>query len=69
MDWKEKEKRTIIVVVAHHDLLNLAVLAHLAPDVLVEGVKVVLQLLRVHLVLRVVRRILVQVRQEDRLRV
>lgn len=75
---KEKEKKvggrkkkyhTIVVVVTHHHLLRLAVLAHLAPEVLVEGVEVVLQLARVHLVLGVVGRVLVQVREEDGLRV
>ena len=60
---------TVVVVVAHHHLLWLAKLAHLAPEILVEGVEVVLQLARVHLVLRVVGRVLVQVRQQDRLRV
>ena len=65
----EKGRRTIIVVVADDQLLDLAELAHLAPHVLVEGVEMVLQLRRVHLVLRVVRRVLVQVRQEDGLRV
>jgi hypothetical protein len=60
---------TIVVVVAHDQLLDQPVLAQLAPDVLVEGVKVHLHLLRVHLVLGVIRRVLVQVGQEDRLRV
>lgn len=60
---------TIVVVVAHDQLLNKPVLAQLAPNILVEGVKVHLHLLRVHLVLRVVRRVLVQVGQQDRLRV
>ena len=58
-------RRTIVVVIANHHLLRLAVLAHLAPKVLVEGVEVILQLARVHLVLGVVGRVLVQVRQED----
>lgn len=66
---RERVIRTIVVVVANHDLLRLAVLAHLAPKVLVEGVEVVLQLARVHLVFWVVGRVLVQVRQQDRLRV
>jgi hypothetical protein len=60
---------TIVVVVAYNQLLDQPVLAQLAPDVLVKGVKVHLHLLRVHLVLRVVRRVLVQVGQQDRLRV
>ena len=57
----------VVVVVADDDLLDLAVLAHFAEEVLVEGVKVVLQLRRIHLVLRVERRVLVQVWQQDRL--
>jgi hypothetical protein len=61
--------RTIIVVVAHHQLLHQAVLAQLAPDVLVEGVEVHLHLLRIHLILGVVGRVLVQIRQQNRLRV
>ena len=60
---------TVVVVVTHHDLLDLAVLAHLAPEILVEGVEVVLQLARVHLVLGVVGWVLVEVGQQDRLRV
>lgn len=59
----------VVVVVADDELLELAVLAHLAPDVLVEGVEVVLQLRRVHAVLRVEGRVLVQVGHQDRLRV
>jgi len=60
---------TIIVVVANNDLLHQSVLAQLAPDVLVEGVKVELHLLRIHLVLGVVGGVLVEVRQQYRLRV
>lgn len=60
---------TVIVIVTHDNLLQLAVLAHLAPKVLVERVKVVLQLAGVHLVLGVEGRVLVEVGQEDRLRV
>jgi hypothetical protein len=33
---------TIIVVVAYDDLLDLAVFAHLAPEVFVEGIEMVL---------------------------
>jgi hypothetical protein len=33
---------TIIVVVANDDLLNLAILAHLAPEVLIECIEMVL---------------------------
>ena len=57
--------RTIIVVVTHHHLLRLAILAHLAPKILVERIEVVLQLAWVHLVFGVVGRVLVQVWQED----
>lgn len=56
---------TIIVIVAHDNLLQFAILAHLAPKVLVECIKVILQLHRIHLVLWVVRWILVEVGQED----
>lgn len=54
-----REQLTVVVVVAYHDLLRLAVLAHFAPKVLVEGVEMVLQLRRIHLVLGVVGRVLV----------
>jgi len=59
----------VVVVVADDQLLHFAVLAHLAPDVFVEGVEVVLQLLRIHGVFGVVGWILVQVGKEDGLRV
>lgn len=59
----------VVVVVADDELLDLAVLAHLAPDVLVEGVEVVLELGGVHPVLRVEGRVLVEVGHEDCLRV
>lgn len=59
----------VVVVVADDQLLELAVLAHLAPDVLVEGVKVILQLRGVHAVLGVEGGVLVQVRHQDRLAV
>lgn len=65
----ESRLRTVIVVVADNQLLKLAVLAELAPDILVEGVKVVLELGRVHSVLGVVCRVLVEVGHEDRLAV
>ena len=60
---------TVIVVVAYHELFHLAVLAQLAPDVLVEGIEVVLELVRVHAVLGVVGGVLVEVRHEDGLAV
>ena len=59
----------IIVVVANHHLLNLAELAHLAPEVLVEGVEVVLQLRGRHARFAVVGRVLVEVWEEDGLAV
>jgi hypothetical protein len=40
--WARLGKLTVIVVVADDDFLDLAVLAHLAPEILVEGVEVVL---------------------------
>jgi hypothetical protein len=63
------ELLTIVVIVAYDDLLDLAKLAHLAPEIFVESVKVVLQLGRVHLVLRVVGWVLVKIWEEDGLRV
>lgn len=60
---------TVIIVVADDDLLELAILAHLAPEVLVEGVKVHLQLLCVKLGLGVVGGVLVEVGEQDGLRV
>jgi len=61
--------QVIIVIVTNNQFLEFAVFAHLAPYVLVEGVEVVLQLTRVHLVLGVVGRVLVHVGHEDGLRV
>lgn len=66
---KEKVKRTIVIIITNHHLLNLPILAHLAPEVLVEGIEVVLKLTGIHLVLGVVGRVLVEVREEDGLRV
>lgn len=63
------KRRTVIVVVANDEFLQLAVLAQLAPNVLVEGVKVVLQLRGVHPVLGVVGGVLVEVGHEDGLAV
>lgn len=60
---------TIVVVVTYDNLFNLAKLAHLAPKVLVKGIKVVLQLSGVHLALGVVCRVLVQIGKENCLRV
>ena len=55
----------VVVVVAHHDLLDFAVLAHLAPEVLVESIEVVLELGGVHLGFRIVGRVLIEVGEED----
>lgn len=63
-DSKEGEL-TVVVVVAYHYLFNLTKFAHLTPEVLVEGVKMVLQLARVHLVFGIVGGILIEVGQED----
>lgn len=60
---------TIIIVVADYQLFKFTKLAQLAPNILVESIKVVLQLRRIHAVLVVVSWVLVQVGHEDRLRV
>ena len=60
---------TIVVIVANDNFLNLAILAHLTPEILVKGVKVCLQTLRIHLVLWVICWILIHVRQKYRLTV
>jgi hypothetical protein len=67
-EWR-KGRRTVVVVVTDNHLFNLAVLAHLTPEILVKGVKVVLQLLGVHVALGVVCGVLVEVGEEDGLRV
>lgn len=59
----------VIVVVANNELLYQPVLAQLTPNIFVEGIKVHLHLLRIHLVLGVVCRVLVQIGQQDGLRV
>lgn len=59
----------VVGVVADDELLELAVAAELAPEVLVEGVEVVHALLRRQARLGVVGRVLVHRRQQDRLRV
>ena len=66
--WGELEL-TIIIIIAHHNLLELSVLAHLTPEILIESVKVILKLARIHLVLRIVCWVVVQVWKEDGLRV
>jgi len=59
----------VIVVITNYHLFHLTVLAHLAEEILVKRVKVVLQLRGVHLVFGVEGRILVEVGEEDCLRV
>jgi len=49
----------IIVIVAHNHFFNLSKFTHLAPKILIESVKMVLQLHRIHLDLWVVSRVLV----------
>lgn len=53
---------TIIIIIAYYQLLQLSVLAHFTPDVLIKCIEVILQLARIHLVLRIVGRVLVHVR-------
>ena len=60
---KGRIELTIIIIVTHDHLLDLAILAHLAPEVLVECVEMILELTRVHLVFGVVGWVLVQIRQ------
>lgn len=59
----------IIIIVTDNELLELTVLAKFTPNILVESVEVVLELRRVHSVLGVVCRVLVQVWHEDGLTV
>jgi hypothetical protein len=64
---KKEEKLTIIIIITNNHLLNLTKLAHLAPEVFIESIEVVLQLASIHLILRVVGRVLVEVGEQDRL--
>jgi hypothetical protein len=68
-EGRGKGELTVIIVITHNHLFDLTELAHLAPEVLVEGIKVILQLTGIHLVLRVVRWVLVEVREQDSLAV
>lgn len=68
-ELRRSRTRTIVVVVAYDEFFQLAILAQLAPDVLVEGVEVILQLRGVHPVLGVVGGVLVEVGHEDGLAV
>ena len=63
------DRHTIIIIITNHHLLRLPIFTHLAPKVLIEGVEVVLQLRGVHLVFGIVRWVLVQVGEQDRLAV
>ena len=56
---------TIIIIITNNHLLNLSILAHLAPEILVERVEVILQLAWIHLIFGIVGWVLVQVGQED----
>jgi hypothetical protein len=58
-----QELLTVIVVIAHDHLFNLAKLTHLTPKVLIKGIEVILELRWIHLILGVVRRVLVEVRE------
>ena len=62
---KGRIQLTIIVILANHQFLQLAVLAHFSPDILIEGIEVILQLAGVHSVLGVECGILVHVRHQD----
>jgi hypothetical protein len=68
-DGKGRRRLTIIIVVANDELLQLTVFAELTPNILVKRIEVVLELARIHAILRVVCGILVQVRHEDGLAV
>lgn len=59
----------VIIIITHNYLLYLAKLAHLAPEILVKGIEMILQLRSVHLDLGVVGGVLVEVGKEDGLRV
>ena len=64
-----EELHTIVIIITHHDLLRLTIFTHLAPEVFVESVKVVLELRRVHICFGIVGGVLVEVREEDGLAV
>ena len=61
--------RTIVIVITYHHLLRLAVFTHLAPEVLVESIEVVLELRRVHVCFGIVGGVLVEVGEKDGLAV
>ena len=66
---RKREKHTIIIIITNNHLLRLAILAHLAPEILIKGIEMVLQLRGIHLVFGVVGRVLVEIGKEDGLRV
>ena len=57
----EDRALTVIIIVAYYNFFYLPVLAHLAPEIFVKGVEMVLQLAGVHLVLRIIGWVLVEV--------
>ena len=65
----KEEERTIIIIITNDHLLDLSVPTHLTPKILVKRIEMVLQLTRIHFVLRIIRRVLVEVGQEDGLRI
>lgn len=66
---KKARELTVIVVIAYDYLFWFAVLAHLAPEILVECIKMILQLRGVHFVFRVVSGVLIEIGKEDGLRI
>lgn len=40
--WGKKRTRTIVIIITDNNLLYLAILAHLTPEILVKGIEVVL---------------------------
>ena len=64
-----KSALTIVIVVADYNLLYLSIFTHFAPEILVEGVEMILQLAGVHLVLRIIGRVLIEIWEENGLRV
>jgi hypothetical protein len=69
---KERERKkahTIIIIITNNHFLNLPKLTHLAPEILIKSIEVILQLTSIHLVLGIVGGVLVQVWEEDGLRV
>ena len=62
-------KLTVICIIADDHLFDLSEFTHFAPEVLVKGVKVMLELGRCHFVLGIVGWVLVHVWEEDGLAV